>query len=260
MGNSNLKENITKILKNKNTLTVLIVFAGIIGLYAVYNYKVKQATQLVPIPYAKKELNSRNKIEAESIATVSVPKSLVSNAKNLIKSSRDLEGKYVNYGYTIPANSFFYSQSILQESSKPESEFANIPDGFTVFQLDVDFDSTYGNSIYPGNYIDLYVAIKQKETNQILFGRLIKGIQVMAVYDGSGNNVFESASEARKPSKLWFSVTNDYFKLLKTAEYIGAKLIPIPRNASYSAEQRPPEIDSETIENYILAKGMNFNE
>ena len=260
MGNSNLKENITKILKNKNTLTVLIVFAGIIGLYAVYNWKVKQATQLVPIPYAKSEMNSRNKIDTEKISTVSVPQSLVSNAKNLIKSARELDGKFVNYGYTIPANSFFYSQSILQESSKPESEFANIPNGYTVFQLDVDFNTTYGNSIYPGNYIDLYVAIKQKETDKLLFGRLIKGIQVMAVYDADGNNVFESSSEVRRPKSLWFAVPNDLFKLLKTAGYVEAKLIPIPRNASYSSEQRPPEIDSTFIQDYILAKGVNFNE
>ncbi len=260
MDTSNLKENITKILKNKNTLTILIVFAGIIGLYAVYNWKVKQATQLVPIPYAKYEIHSREKISSENISTVSVPKSLVSNAKNLIRNSYELNGKFVNYNYTIPANSFFYTQSILEESSKPESEFANMPDGYTIFKLGVDFNSTYGNSIYPGNYIDLYVSMKHDEQDKILFGRLIKGIEVKAVYDGKGNNVFESSSEVRSPAVLWFEVPNDLYGLLKTAEFAGAKLIPIPRNASYSAEQRSPEIDSEFIETYIRAKGMNFNE
>lgn len=260
MGTNELKENITKILKNKNTLTVLIVFAGIIGLYIVYNWKVNQATQLVQVPYAKKELNSREEIKSESIAYMSVPKSLLSNAKNLINNGYSVIGKFVNYGYTIPQYSFFYTQSILSNSAKPESEFANIPEGYTVYRLDVDFDSTYGNSIYPGNYIDLYVKLTEKDTDKIIFGRLIKGIQVMAVYDANGNSVFESSSEVRSPRYMWFAVPNDLYKLLMTAQYINSKIIPIPRNASYSAETRAPEIDSAYIQNYILARGYNFNE
>ncbi len=259
MDTKNLKENVIKILKNKNTLTVLIVFIGIIGLYVAYNMKIKQATQLVQIPYAKKELNSRDEIKSESVSYMSVPKSLLSNAKNIITSGNAVIGKFVNYGYTIPQYSLFYTQSILSSTAKPESEFAHIPDGYTVFKLEVDFDSTYGNSIYPGNYIDLYVKLKEKETEKIIFGRLIKGIQVMAIYDGSGDNVFESASVVRKPKYMWFSVPNDLYQLLMTAQYIGTTILPIPRNASYSEETRAPEIDSAYIQNYILAKGYNFN-
>ena len=225
-----------------------------------YNWKVNQATQLVQVPYAKSELNSREEIKAESVSYVSVPKSLLSNAKNIINSGYNVIGKFVNYGYTIPQNSFFYSQCILTNSAKPESEFANIPDGYTVFRLDVDFQTTYGNSIYPGNYIDLYVKMSEKNTDKIIFGRLIKGIQVMAVYDGNGNNVFEAASEARVSTYMWFAVPNDLYNLLMTAQYVGATIMPIPRNASYSVEQRQPEIDSMYLRNYILAKGYNFNE
>ncbi len=260
MGTNELKMNITKMLKNKNTLTILIVFAGIIGLYAVYNWKVNQATQLVQIPYAKKELNSRNEIKADSVSYMSVPKSLLSNAKNIIQSGGAVIGKFVNYGYTIPQYSLFYSQSILSSSAKPESEFANIPDGYTVYVLEVDFESTYSNSIYPGNYIDLYVKMENDVTGRIIFGRLIKGIKVMAVYDGSGDNVFESSSDFRKPKYMWFAVPNDLYNLLMTAKYAKAKIMPIPRNASYSAEERAPEIDSTYIQNYILAKGYKFND
>ena len=259
MDTKGIKENITKILKNKNTFTILIVFVGIIGLYIVYNWRVNEATQLVQVPYAKKELNSRNEIKTDSVSYMSVPKSLLSNAKNIITSGYAVIGKYVNYGYTIPQYSFFYTQSILSTSATPESEFANIPDGYTVFRLDVDFDSTYGNSIYPGNYIDLYVKLIQDNTDKIIFGRLIKGIEVMAVYDGNGDDVFESASETRTPRYMWFAVPNDLYQLLMTAQYINAKIMPIPRNASYSEDARSPEIDSTYIQNYILAKGYNFN-
>lgn len=258
MNTKNIKEGITKILKNKNTATILIVFVGIIGLYVVYNWRVNQATQLVQIPYAKKELNSRNEITSDAVSYMSVPKSLLSNAKNIITSGYAVVGKYVNYGYTIPQYSLFYSESILSTSATPESEFSDLPEGYTVYSLEVDFDLTYGNSIYPGNYIDLFVKLNDNTTDKIIFGRLIKGIKVRAVYDSNGNDVFESTSEIRTPRYMFFAVPNDLYQLLKTAEYINAKIMPIPRNASYSDEERTPEIDSTYIQNYILAKGYNF--
>ena len=259
MDTSKLKENITKVLKNKNTFTILIVFAGIIGLYVVYNWRINQATTLVQIPYAKKELNSRQEITTESVSYMQVPKSVLNNASNIVSSGYQVIGKYVNYGCTIPQYSLFYQENILTESATPESEFKDLPDNYTVYQLEVDFDSTYGNSIYPGNYIDLYIKMKEKNTEKVIFGRLIKGIKVMAVYDGEGQDVFESTSEARQPRYMWFAVPNDLYELLKKAVYASATILPIPRNASYSDEERTPEIDSTYIQNYILARSVNFN-
>ena len=266
MDTGNLKENITNILRNKNTLTILIVFVGIIGLYIVYNWRVNQATSLVQVPYAKRELSSRTRIEDKDVSYMQVPRSLISNTKSskdnslsIVQSGGAVIGKYVNYGYTIPQYSLFYNESILKESATPESEFKDLPDNYTVFQLDVDFDTTYGNSIYPGNYIDLYVKMNEQNGDKIIFGRLIKGIKVSAVYDGEGNDVFESTSESRNPRYMWFAVPNDLFDLLKKAKYSNATIMPIPRNSSYSAEDRTPEIDSVYIQNTILARAVNFN-
>lgn len=260
MGNNNFKAMIHNMLTNKNTLTILLVFAGIIGLYAVYNYRVTEAITPVKIPYAKKEITSRTQITTDMISYTEVPKSLVNNASNIVQNASSLVGKYVNYGSTIPQYSFFYSDYILNTSSNPESEFANIPDGYTVYSLTVDFDSTYGNSIYPGNSIDLYVKIKKSDDSKIIFGRLIKGIKVMSVVDADGNNVFESSDATRKPKYMFFAVPNDLYSLLKKAEYINATIMPIPRNSSYSEESKTPEIDSTYIQNYILSKAVTFNE
>lgn len=259
MDTAKLKETITNILKNKNTFTVLIVFAGIIGLYVVYNWRINQATTLVQVPYAKKEINSRQKITADNIAYMQVPKSVLSRADNIISSSAQIEGKFVNYGYTIPQYSLFYDKSILNESATPESEFGDLDDNYTVYQLEVDFDSTYGNSIYPGNYIDLYVKMVDQNSDKIIFGRLIKGIKVKAVYDAEGLDVFESTSEVRSPRFMWFAVPNDLYELLRKAVYVGAQIMPIPRNSSYSAEERTPEIDSTYIQNYILSRSVKVN-
>lgn len=262
MNTGKFNEVLKEILNNKNTKTTLIVFVGIIALYAVYNWRVNEATKLVQVPYASKELNSRNEITSDTVAYIEVPKSLLTKAKNVKTNGYEVVGKFVNYGYTIPKYSLFYDDALLTTSAKPESEFANIPSGYTVFSLDVDFDSTYGNSIYPGNYIDLYVKISDRSSSsdKIIFGRLIKGIKVMAVYDAEGNDVFESSSESRKPKYMWFAVPEDLYQLLMkaTSDNVNADIMPIPRNSSYSAEERTPEIDSTYIQNYILAKSYNF--
>ena len=45
----NVKEVINNVIRNKNTLTILFVFAGIIGLYLVYNWRVSEATTPVRV-------------------------------------------------------------------------------------------------------------------------------------------------------------------------------------------------------------------
>ena len=62
-----IKEEIKKVLSNKNTLTILIVIIGIICLYAIYNYRVTQAVTTIRVPYAKKEITSRSQITTDAI-------------------------------------------------------------------------------------------------------------------------------------------------------------------------------------------------
>lgn len=254
MGNA--KEIINNVLRNKNTITILLVFAGIIGLYAVYNWRVTEATTPVKVPIAKKTLDSRAQITDEDINYTEVPKSLVNSNSNLIKNKNQVVNHFVNNGWTIPEFSFFYTEDILKDTETPESEFANIPDGYTVYPLAVDFDTTYANSLYPGNYIDLYIKMNDTESKKIIFGRLIKGIKIMSVVDSDGNNVFESQTEARKPKFMFFAVPNEMFSLLKKSEYLNVTVLPIPRNESYSSEEREAEIDSVYIQNYILSKSI----
>ena len=61
---------------------------------------------------------------------------------------------------------------------------------------------------------------------------------------------------------MWFAVKNEYYTLLKSTEAIsgGVKVMPIPRNASYSATDRETTIGSQYIEQFIKGKIMNYDE
>ena len=140
----------------------------------------------------------------------------------------------------------------------PDSAFADIQDGYTVYSLSVNLHTTYGNSIYPDNYIDLYVKAIDPE-NKVIFGKLIESIKVLAVKDSEGRHVFESATESRMPSELLFAVPNDMYSLLMKAGYVTSgniSIIPVPRNASYSANPGDTQVSSDYIKEFILNQSV----
>ena len=168
---------------------------------------------------------------------------------------------YLTLGTTTDGICTFTTSYVLTTSPSIQEKLVdNTKYKFYIYVYDPGIKKSDGKDEYSWNYAE--EAEYEAETNakpSLMSSDFIFTVN-KAVYDGKGNNVFESSSEVRTPAFLWFEVPNDLYSLLKTAEFAGAKLIPIPRNASYSAEQRSPEIDSEFIETYIRAKGMNFNE
>ena len=256
----NVLTTVKRFLANKNTVTILGVLLAILVLYIGYNYRVKQATTPVTVPYAKQEISSRTLITSDMIGYMEVSSSVVRNSSNLITNASQLINNYVAYGTTIPANSMFYKSQILTSDELPDSAFESIPDGYTIYSLSVNLHSTYGNSIYPGNYIDLY--FKGVDDNRLLmFGKFIESIEVLAVKDSQGNHVFETTVESRTPSELLFAVPNDMYELLMKAGYISGssiEIIPVPRNASYSADPGETNVSSDYIKNFILSKSATI--
>lgn len=256
----NILTTIKRFLGNKNTVTIIGVILGILVLYIGYNYRVKQATTPVTVPYAKEEISSRTLITSDMIGYMEVSSSVVNSSPNMITNANDLINNYVAFGTTIPANSLFYQSQILTSDEMPDSAFADIPDGYTIFSLSVNLHTTYGNSIYPGNYIDLYFK-GVDDTGKIMFGKLIESIEVLAVKDSSGNHVFETTVESRTPAELLFAVPDDMYDLLMKAGYISGssiEIIPVPRNASYSANPGETVVSSDVIRDFILSKSATI--
>ncbi len=256
----NIVTTIKRFLGNKNTVTIIGVILGILVLYIGYNYRVNQATTPVTVPYAKEEISSRTLITSDMIGYMEVSSSVVNSSPNLITNASQLINNYVAFGTTIPANSLFYNSQILTSDEMPDSAFANIPDGYTIYSLGVNLHTTYGNSIYPGNYIDLYFK-GIDDTQKIMFGKLIESIEVLAVKDSNGNHVFETTVESRTPAELLFAVPNDMYDLLMKAGYISGssiEIIPVPRNASYSANPGDTVVSSDQIRDFILSKSATI--
>lgn len=248
---------IKRFIGNKNTVTILGILACIATLIIGYNYRVKLSINPLVVPYAKQTIPSRTLITSDMLGTVKISKTYTSSATNLVTDAQKVVGKYASFRSAIPKNSLFYSEMLLEKEEMPDSVFSNIPDGFTIFSLDVSAKSTYFNSVRAGDYIDLYVsATDTEEDNKVIYSKLIESIRVLAVKDTKGNTIVKNRIENGKPSEILFAVKEEYYLLLMKAQYtdLNVTIEPVLRNDDYSKDKsdNDTQVTSQELQAFIL--------
>lgn len=238
---------IKRFLKNKNTVTIIAILAALGVLYAAYYHRIKAHTTPVNVPYAVSTIGPRVEITEEMVSTKKVPGGIVTD--NVITQTDQVVGKYVSNRAVIPEGSIFYKEMVVDWDQLPTSLYEDIVEENTVVYLSVSMETTYGNSIFPGNFIDLYYYKPGVGPNgELMFGKFIESIKVLSVTDSQGNNVFETNGDPGTPAYLLFSVPNKVFRLLKIAERSNGEIIPVQRNANYSKNPKQTAIVNSEIE------------
>ncbi|NLC48615.1 MAG: hypothetical protein GX758_04580 [Tenericutes bacterium] len=237
-----------KLFKNKSIVTIIAGAICLAILFVAYNYRIKQLTNPVSVPYAIEDIPARTLIEKEMLGTVKIASVMLNT--NVVVSDTNIIGKYVNYNTFIPAGSLFYSSILVNWESMPDAAWSNIYKENTIVSLNVNTKTTYGNSIYPSDKIDLYYK-SVDEDGKIVLGKLIEGIEVLAVKDKSGKHILKRSSEQREASALIFSVPEDMHLLLRKSMYLDGELIPVPRNAAYNPTTT---ISSKYLKDFILSQ------
>ena len=257
----NLTGGLTKFLQNKNTVTVVGVVAAIFVLYIAYTARVKAATNPTKVPYAVKQIAAGTQITEKDVGTVEVPRSMLKG--EVIVNKGEIVDKYTAADTVIPEGSLFYKRSVVEKEQLPANIILDYPKGYVLYNLSVNTESTYGNSVYPGNYIDIYLKAVNKidesqplteDANKIMLGKLISNIHVLAVKDSNGKAVFQNLDEARTPSMVVFAVPEEYYILLKKAEFMrtyDTTLILVPTNESLKDEPGELEISSDQLKEWI---------
>lgn len=252
MGNLGFK--LKKFLQNKNTVTFLGTALILLILYFGYNWRINQAITPVRVPYAKVTIQPRTRITEDMVGYVEVLPSMVNS--DVIKNIQNIVGKWSNYNTLIPAGSLFYNVTVVTSAELPDSALVGIPDGYTPFNLAVNTNSTYGNSIFPNNYIDIYLKALDPDGKPMV-GKLIENVKVLAVKDKNGRHVFENSEEERTPAIIIFAVPEDMHLLLRNAvelsnvKTVSTELIPVPTTESYSAEPGALRLTSTSLKTFI---------
>ena len=233
-----IKTGVKRFFSNPNTVTFFLVIVLIVIIYLVYSYMISRAIAPTSIPYCTTE-----------------------NGSSLLQSSRNIIHKYVAPGYYIPKNSFFYADALADSSIANKTLLSDIRDDYTKYSLKVDFHSTYGCSIMPGNYIDVYIRAKNPDDDgKLIFTWFMKSVQVIKVFDNEGHDVFTERDDEDKvePEELVFILPKQYAELMVKAEHLSkyeVQLIPVPRNAGYTENPLDTEVNP-IVEAVITANSV----
>ena len=247
---NNLLVSIKRFFRNKNTVTILGVMVILVLLYWGYSSTVNSAVQPVSVPVAAATIQPRTEITAEMITTVEIP-SIVVN-QNVYRSVEALIGKYTNVNSVIPEGSMFYFQTVIDKKNLPDSSFVEVGQGKVPYLFSVDLESSFINSIYPGNKIDIYMKAED-EAGKIMIGKLIADLEVVAVKDSYGKDVFENTEEERQAAYFIFGLDEEIHILLRKATYLSAvELIPVPHGGTVTSEGET-RVSTEYLRNYINA-------
>lgn len=255
---NNFSLSIKRFLSNKNTVTILGAFLAVAILYFGYNYRVQQAIKPIRMPFAKETIQPRTKITEDMIGYVDVPPARITG--NVIRYSTQLIDRYSNVNTIIPAGSLFYVETIIPFNELPDASLISVPEGLVPYNFAVDITTSYGNSIFPGNYIDIYFK-GYGDNGQLMVGKLVQNVKVLAVKDRNGRHVFENTEENRIPATIIFAVPENIHLLLRKATYIeDVELIPVPIGGAYQTEPGTIELSSTTIEQFIISKAPQIDE
>lgn len=248
-------KGLNKFLKNKNTVTILGVLACLVILYIGYTMRINQKTALVTVYYARDTIQPKTQITEDMVGRMQVPESFIQGA--YYKNYNDIVGKYSNYNTMIAAGSLFYNDLLVEEASLPDAVFYDVNEGERVVSFPVDTVSTYGNSIMPGNIVDVYVKLHQ-DNGKLVYGEFFENIEVLAVKDDSGKNVFESTDESRSPAYIYFSLPEAKYLLFSSLNYIETneiEVVLVPNTMKFDAKDpTATEVTSDYLYDFVLNK------
>lgn len=262
---NNLAISLKKFFTNKNTVTIIGVVAILIILYVMYTKTLNNATEKIQVPVASKTINPQTQITADDITHIEVANA--AKPDKVVMKDELIIGKYTGVGVTVPEGSMFYSDVIVEKEELPGNWLTLLEkDAEGKLQIpyyfSVNTTTTFGNSIQPGDYVDFYVRA-YNEKDQLMFGKMVENIKILAVTDGSGQDVFKSQTDIGTPSFLNFGLSSELHDVLKKAEYLNGtdiELIVIPHGGAVPEENLATNVTSSQLRDFITTKAAEVKQ
>ena len=245
---------IKRFLQNKNTVTVLGVILAIFALYFAYTIRVKNAINPISVPYASEQIAAGSVITQSMVSTRLVPPSML--AGDIILDVNEIVDKYAADDTIIPKGSLFYRRTVVEEEQLNRDDLykEEWPDGYSPYTIRTTVFKTYGNSMVPGNYVDVWVTAVDYSTKKVILGKLISNVKILVVKDGNGVRVFQNLDAKKKPDIIILSLPTEYLTLMTIlidGKVDGADVILVPTNESLNDEPGNTEIASEELKKWI---------
>ena len=246
---------------NKTTVTILGIIAGAAVLIIGYMYRTNTSTSTTYVYYVSEDVKSNEQLSETKIKRTRVVTSLLKTNSNLVTNLNQIKDKsgeffFVNYGYYLNAGTLLTKSVLVAKADKSDEKlYKNLKKGETIFRIDVDLDSTHGNSIQKGNSMDIYV--EGKDGKDVIFDKFIENLKIIDVVDNKWSTTKGTDSSETKvaPKYLITAVNEEMFQLLSKITMVKGysfKLIPDDTRKPY-VENSEAKIVNEHLKDIVEA-------
>lgn len=179
--------------KHSLRIKVAIVLAiGIALNLLLFDIAVKKAIDYIEIPVAAKSIAPRTKIDESYIRMKRIPSALADG--HIYQDKQDILNLWVKYSVTLAEGSFFYHEYLESAEVTADQPLLMLEPGQGVASLAVDLLSSAGNTLMPGQYVDIVFTSKDKR-KPIISDVIFRSVRVLAVKDRNGLDMNDSKSQ-----------------------------------------------------------------
>ncbi len=180
-------------LKHKKMIRWLLIAGAVLvcnGL--LFDVAVKNSVDYIEIPVASVLITPRTQISDSHIRMERVPSALVSD--NVYSNTEDILDLWVKYSVTLAPGSFFYHEYVEVAENVGDHPQLMLEHGQGVASLAVDLLTSAGNTLYPGQFVDIVFTSKDKR-KPIISDVIFRSVRVLAVKDRNGLDMSDPKSQ-----------------------------------------------------------------
>lgn len=242
---------------------IVAAIAAIVVVFLFYQYnEITVAEKIDPqkVLLTAVDIPPHTKITEDMLFERVVPSDAI--PPNVYSSMEDVVGKWTVEGYGIVKNSYIYEGKILATDKMPDAAILELEPHEYAFPLLVDLETSSGNAIIPGAYVDLHFATGYTDDEKPLTGLIFESVRVTSVKDSKTQNVFSpseftedvnetatTTNDERALAKLYtLAVSAQQLDYLNKAKLLG-NIIPVAHGKSYQDELEDDEL-GELLEKY----------
>jgi len=234
-------------LINKNNLILvgLIVCISLLS-FGISILYVNHELELVEVYVAKEDLESRTLMDESAIRLIKVPKAYLS--ETVVLKKEEIINKYVKLNASIPIGSLIYSSSIETLEDAIDEPTLLLKGNQAVFAIDVNMNSTSGNTLQKGSKIDIYATIKH--SRDTIVDLLFKQVRVLSIKDKNGNEVDPNTNQIPKI----MLVAMDQVEIPILTKVIAIGDITITPTSEFFSEEECILYESSIVLGYLYAQ------
>jgi len=218
----------------KKVLAIAACTAALLGLlWAGLEIRLRMKLDLQTTYIAARDIPPRTEIQGTDLIETRIPNGYLLD--NAVNAKEEIIGKYTEIQGMIPAGSVFYRNMLYSRESLPDYPTTQLKEGQAAYTLETDL-ARLGGEIVPGQRVDIYVSLEQKNGATPVTGCLVSGARVLAVKDHKGMDLTAEGSTGI-PFLAILAVEEQDLQLLSVAEEIGSvRLFSSSRSYDVSQE------------------------